>query len=74
MPLGGLETGKNMCILPRWMRRYCFGLQLKFQFRLYGIDVVIPDFSYLVENKDRIRNISFLVTRTISALCRVLKK
>ncbi|HOA78280.1 MAG TPA: ribonuclease J [Bacilli bacterium] len=57
--LGGLgETGKNMYIAEVDEKIFVLDCGLKFpSFDLYGIDVVIPDFSYLVENKDRIQGI-----------------
>jgi len=57
--LGGLgENGKNMYILDVDGKIFILDAGLKYpSFDLYGIDAVIPDISYLVENKNRVQGI-----------------
>jgi len=54
--LGGLnENGKNLYTIEVDGNILIFDAGLKYASdRMYGIDYIIPDFSYLVENKDRI--------------------
>jgi ribonuclease J len=57
--LGGLgENGKNMYVLEIDNRIFILDAGLKNpSFDLYGIDAVIPDITYLLENKERIQGI-----------------
>lgn len=54
--LGGLnENGKNIYIVEINNRILIFDSGLKYASdKMYGVDYIIPDFSYLVENKKRI--------------------
>lgn len=54
--LGGLnENGKNLYIVEVNDRIIVFDCGLKYASeKMYGVDYVIPDFQYLIENKDRI--------------------
>lgn len=54
--LGGLnENGKNLYVVEINDKILVFDCGLKYASdKLYGVDYIIPDFSYLVENKDRI--------------------
>ena len=54
--LGGLnENGKNLYIVEVNDRIIVFDCGLKYASeKMYGVDYVIPDFTYLEENKDRI--------------------
>lgn len=54
--LGGLnENGKNLYIVEINDKILVFDCGLKYASdKMYGVDYIIPDFSYLVENKDRI--------------------
>lgn len=54
--LGGLnENGKNLYIVEVNDRIIIFDCGLKYASeKMYGVDYVIPDFTYLEENKDRI--------------------
>lgn len=56
MPLGGVrENGKNMYIVDINDSIYILDCGLKYpENELLGIDIVIPDYNYLRENKDRI--------------------
>ncbi|MTV81348.1 ribonuclease J [Secundilactobacillus folii] len=56
MPLGGVrENGKNMYVVDINDSIYILDCGLKYpENELLGIDIVIPDYSYLRENKDRI--------------------
>lgn len=56
IPFGGVrENGKNMYAVEIHNDIYILDCGLKYpENELLGIDIVIPDFSYLVENKDRI--------------------
>lgn len=56
IPFGGVrENGKNMYAVEIHNDIYILDCGLKYpENELLGIDIVIPDFSYLVENKNRI--------------------
>lgn len=56
MPLGGVrENGKNMYVVDINDGIYVLDCGLKYpENELLGIDIVIPDYNYLRENKDRI--------------------
>lgn len=57
--LGGLgENGKNMYVLEVDEKIFILDAGLKFpSVDLYGVDTVVPDISYLVENKKRVQGI-----------------
>ncbi len=57
--LGGLqENGKNLFIVEVDSRIFIMDAGLKYPSTdLYGVDIVVPDISYLVENKDKIAGI-----------------
>ena len=57
--LGGLnETGKNCYVVDVDEDLFVFDCGLKYATgNLLGIDYIIPDFSYLVNNKDRIKGV-----------------
>lgn len=59
LALGGLdENGKNCYIVEIDNDLFIFDCGLKYATEnLFGIDYVIPDFSYLVKNKDRIKGL-----------------
>ena len=56
IPIGGLnEIGKNMTLLECKKQIMIIDCGLSFpDDEMYGIDIVIPDFSYLLANRDRI--------------------
>ncbi|MCQ2550892.1 MAG: ribonuclease J [Clostridia bacterium] len=56
IPIGGLnEIGKNFTLLQYKNQILIIDCGLSFpEDDMYGIDIVIPDFTYLVENKDKI--------------------
>lgn len=57
--LGGLgENGKNMLVVEVDDRIFIFDAGLKYpSVDLFGIDAVVPDINYLLENKDRIEGL-----------------
>ena len=59
IPLGGLnEIGKNMTVYEYGNDMIVVDAGMGFpDDDMYGIDVVIPDFTYLIKNRDRIRGI-----------------
>ena len=59
IPLGGLnEIGKNLTVYEYGNDIIIVDVGMGFpDDEMYGIDVVIPDFSYLIQNVDRIRGI-----------------
>ena len=59
IPLGGTnEIGKNLTVIEYKEEIVVVDCGLKFpDDEMFGIDVVIPDVSYLVQNKDRIKGI-----------------
>ena len=59
IPLGGLhEIGKNMTVLEYGSDMMIIDCGMAFpDDEMLGIDVVIPDFSYLVENSDKSRGV-----------------
>ena len=59
IPLGGVgEIGLNMTVLEYEKDIMVIDAGLMFpDAEMLGVDIVIPDFSYLIENKDRIRGV-----------------
>ncbi|WP_100330965.1 ribonuclease J [Bacillus xiapuensis] len=78
IPLGGVgEIGKNMTVIEVDQEIFVVDAGLMFpENEMLGIDTVIPDISYLIENKERVKGI-FLThghEDAIGALGYVLKK
>ncbi|SFA77615.1 ribonuclease J [Clostridium frigidicarnis] len=61
IPLGGLnEIGKNMTIIEYKEDIIVIDCGLKFPDEdMFGIDIVIPDVTYLIKNKEKVRGIFF---------------
>lgn len=59
IPLGGLrENGKNMYVVENGEDLFVLDCGLLYpEGEMFGIDAIIPDFSYLQENKDRIAGV-----------------
>lgn len=59
VPLGGLnEIGKNMTVYECGNDMFIVDCGLAFPDEtMLGVDIVIPDFTYVVENRDRIRGV-----------------
>ncbi|PKM83658.1 MAG: ribonuclease J [Firmicutes bacterium HGW-Firmicutes-13] len=59
IPLGGIgEIGKNMFVLKYEEELLILDSGLMFpEEEMFGIDIVIPDISYLIENKEKIKGI-----------------
>lgn len=59
MALGGLgENGKNMYLVDVNNRIFILDAGIKYpEVDMYGVDAVVPNISYLIENKDRIEGI-----------------
>ncbi|MBE6878830.1 MAG: ribonuclease J [Ruminococcaceae bacterium] len=59
VPLGGLgEIGKNMTLFECREDKFIVDCGLSFpDSEMFGVDLVIPDFSYVIENKDSIKGI-----------------
>ena len=56
IPIGGLsEIGKNMTLLEYEDQILIIDCGMSFpEDEMYGIDIVIPDFTYLMENREKI--------------------
>ncbi|WP_243124748.1 ribonuclease J [Eubacterium limosum] len=59
IPIGGLgEIGKNMTVFEYKDEMIIVDCGLKFpDDEMYGIDIVLPDFSYIVENADKLKGL-----------------
>jgi len=59
IPLGGLgEIGKNMTVIEYGNNMIVVDCGVMFpENDMYGIDLVLPDYSYVVQNQDRLRGI-----------------
>ncbi|MBS1714055.1 MAG: ribonuclease J [Armatimonadetes bacterium] len=59
VPLGGCgEIGKNCTVVEQGDDLIVIDVGLAFPHEEhYGVDIVVPDFTYLIENKDRLRGI-----------------
>lgn len=57
--LGGLgENGKNLYVCEVDSKIFIMDCGIKYpSVELYGVDTIIPDFTYLIENKDRIEGV-----------------
>ena len=59
IPLGGVrENGKNLYVIESGEELFVLDCGLMYpEDELFGIDAIIPDFTYLEENKDRIAGV-----------------
>jgi ribonuclease J len=59
IPLGGLgEIGKNMTVLEYGRDMMIVDCGMMFpESDMYGVDLVLPQFDYVVQNQDRLRGI-----------------
>lgn len=59
MALGGLgEQGKNMYIVEVNESIFIFDAGLKYpEINMFGVDAIVPDITYLIENKERIEGV-----------------
>ncbi|MEG1782049.1 MAG: MBL fold metallo-hydrolase, partial [Oscillospiraceae bacterium] len=59
IPLGGLnEIGKNITVYECQGDMFIVDCGLSFpDSDMFGVDLVIPDFTYIIENKDKIKGI-----------------
>lgn len=59
IPLGGMgEIGKNMTVFEYKEDIVIVDCGLKFpDDEMYGIDIVLPDFSYVIENKEKVKGV-----------------
>ena len=72
IPLGGLnEIGKNITVLEYGKDMIVVDCGVGFpEEDMYGVDLVIPDFTYLVKNQGKLRGSSSpMATRTTLAPC-----
>ena len=62
IPLGGLnEIGKNITVLEYGKDMIVVDCGVGFpEEDMYGVDLVIPDFTYLVKNQGKLRGLSLI--------------
>jgi ribonuclease J len=76
IPLGGLgEIGKNMTVYEYGRSMIVVDCGVMFpDSDMYGIDLVLPDFSYILKNQDRLKGIllNSRATWNISRPCRTM--
>ena len=68
--LGGLqEDGKNLYVVEINNKLFVLDAGLKYpNAELYGVDIIVNDISYLIENKSRVVGIFLMIILVVSTI------